>query len=201
MPAENGKTLRDYSASKTNPEGNPLMVSRLELAPLQVQPMAARAGPNQSPRSSNASTSTTSQITCQFGSVYKNDDEEWFISGGNVYCGDKNFFIQDKPISVAEDRELLVFIKVTSIKPNTDDDKEIILPGVLTAAAKPEWGAKVFTGDESYDSNTNFEGPNSLGTIIVPVGKLRVLDRVATIAAQCGSIFITQCGGVLTHSR
>lgn len=142
-------------------------------------------------------------VNCSFGSAYLDPESgDWYLQGGNMVCGDKNFFVSDKAVNASNDGEYLVFIKLNRIKANTDDDQEIILPGVSTTTGTPEWDTVVYTEDASYPSNTNFTGPTSDGTIIVPLGHMRIENEVVSFGSgSCGNIAVSQCAGVLSYSR
>lgn len=143
----------------------------------------------------------TVNTQCAFGEAFAVDGE-WFLRGGVVYCGDKNFVVPAQPVNATLDGEYLVSIKLAGIKANTDDDEEIILPGVKTSTGTPAWHNKVYSEGTNYDSNTNFTGPTSSGSIVVPIGRMVIEDDVVVLAfASCGNITVTQCAGILSHSR
>lgn len=141
--------------------------------------------------------------TCAFGSVYQDDEGDWYLRGGVIYCGDKNFYVEDKWIeNISIEGYSLAWIELKGIKPNVDDDESVILPGVKTSTGTPKWDRKVYNDGVSYDNNTNITGPTSTGTVIIPVGKLFVEDNVATLESHgCGNVFINQCVGTLSFTR
>ena len=139
---------------------------------------------------------------CAFGSVYQDDEGDWYLLGGTLFCGDKNFYVEDQFVNAQTDGEFLVSIKLSGIRANTDDDDEIILPGVKTSTGTPAWHNKVYSEGTSYDSNTNFAGPTSTGQIVVPIGRMTIANDAVSLAfASCGNITVTQCAGILSHSR
>jgi hypothetical protein len=95
-----------------------------------------------------------------------------------------------------------VYIQLTGVTPNTDDDDELMLPGVATATGTPTWQTLAYTGSENYPDTTNPATPAGTGTIIVPIGTLTVADGAASFApVNCGNIAVGQCGGTLSYSR
>jgi hypothetical protein len=140
---------------------------------------------------------------CAFGSVYQDDEGDWYLLGGVIYCGDKNFYVEDKWIeNIGVEGYSLVWIELKDIKPNVDEDESVILPGIKTCTGTPKWDRKVYNDGVSYDNNTNITGPTSTGTVIVPVGRLFVKDNVATLESHgCGNVFINQCVGTLSFTR
>ena len=143
----------------------------------------------------------TAATGCIFGQIVPvpdTDPQEYAIRGGVIYCGDKNFNVENYVINIAPDRERMVQIKITGIKPNMDDDEEVILPGIETAAGTPAWEEKSGT---VYDDNTN---PTiaATGTVIIPIGKLVIDDEVASLTnVGCGNVRVSQCAGILTVDR
>lgn len=139
---------------------------------------------------------------CAFGSAYQDDEGDWYLLGGTVYCGDKNFYVADQLVNSSLDGEYLVSIKLGGIKANTDDDNELILPGVKTSTGTPAWHNKAYSEGTNYDSNTNFPSPTGSGEVVVPIGRMVIEDGSVTLAlASCGNITVTQCAGILSHSR
>lgn len=144
---------------------------------------------------------------CRFGEVIDipEDDPGYTqaIRGGVFYCGDKNFNVPDKPILTSTPSDKLIYLKLLTVDPNTDDDDEIFLPGVkTTTATAPTWESLTFTGSEHYPDTTNPASPTGTGTLIVPIGRLIVADGSATLdAVDCGNITATHCAGTLAHTR
>ena len=152
----------------------------------------------------NATKSTTSSpgsSICQFGTITESG-EDTVILGGLMICGDQNFNVADKVLALGTDGAWLVEISLASIEPAVDDDEEIFLPGVITSTGTPAWALNAFTGTEDYTSNTDPADATSTGTIIIPIGILRIVSGVATLAPTgCGTIRVTQCAGILDHTR
>lgn len=140
---------------------------------------------------------------CPFGEIISWMEGEVAITGirgGVIYCGDKNFNVADWPVNLGEDGSWLVEISLTGIKCATDDDVELILPGVTTATGSPTWARKSGGGD--YTDNTNPAAPGDSGTVIVPIGVLTVEGGNATLApVSCGNVKVNQCAGILSISR
>ena len=63
-------------------------------------------------------------------------------------------------------------------------------------------GQQGLTEGTNYDDNTEPDVSDGLGTIYVPLGKLTIDDGVASFSAlTCGDITLTQCAGILGHTR
>ena len=142
-------------------------------------------------------------LGCSFGRAFKNTETgDWYLQGGNVYCGDKNFFVPDQLVNAGIDGEFLVYIELDRIEANTDDDEEIILPGIKTCLGTPDWENTPYSEGVSYPANTNFTSPTSKGKIIVPLGLMTIQDgSVSFGTGSCGAISIDQCAGVLSFTR
>lgn len=146
----------------------------------------------------------SSPSECPFGEIIDVDDGTYTkaIRGGAMLCGDKNFNVPFRGVGLAVDSWTLVKITLTGIEFASDDDDEIFLPGVITASGTPSWGTVSYTGSESYTSNTNPSDPTGTGTIVIPIGILKVTDGVATFEPTgCGTIRVSQCAGILSHTR
>ena len=148
--------------------------------------------------------STTSQTECTLGAIIDVDDATFTkaISGGVVYCGDKNFNVAWKGIDLTATSTTLVYLTLSGIDPATDDDEEIFLPGVITSSSTPAWGSTSYSGTESYPVNTNPTSPTGTGTIIIPIGILTIADGAASLdPVACGNVTVAHCAGILSHSR
>lgn len=142
--------------------------------------------------------------TCPFGEIIDVDDGTYTkaIRGGAMLCGDKNFNVPYLGIALGTDSWSLIQITLTGIDPASDDDDEIFLPGCITASGTPSWGTVTYTGSESHTSNTNPATPAGTGTIVIPIGVLKVVSGTATFTPTgCGTIRVSQCAGILDHSR
>ena len=154
--------------------------------------------------SSGTTTGSSTRSTCNFGSIKTNDADppEKVIIGGLLVCGDKNFAVDDYVIDTATDGEWLVQIKLSGITCASDDDNEIFLPGVTTSSGDPTWDLKVKEEGTDYDDNTNPTSPSGTGSIVVPIGILKITDEVPNLLnLGCGNITIGQCAGILNFSR
>lgn len=140
--------------------------------------------------------------SCSFGYVYQDDEGDWYLQGGYVYCGDKNFYVTDHLLNTTSNSSFLISIKLGGITANTDDDDAIILPGVKTSTSSPAWHSKSYTTGTNFDDNTNFTSPTSIGEIVVPIGKLVVADNTPSLDwSSCGNITVSQCAGILSFTR
>ena len=152
----------------------------------------------------NGQSGVSGDSICNFGSIKTNDADppEKVIIGGLLVCGDKNFAVDDYVIDTATDGEWLVQIKLSGITCASDDDNEIFLPGVTTSSGDPTWDLKVKEEGTDYDDNTNPTSPSGTGSIVVPLGILKITDEVPSLLnLGCGNITIGQCAGILNFSR
>lgn len=126
-----------------------------------------------------------------------------FINGGAMLCGDKNFYVEPFEVDTGGDGEWLVQILLGDIEFATDDDEEIFLPGgVESSDDTPSWDLKSYSSGTDYDDNTNPSDPSDTGSIVIPIGYLKVEDGVVTFRAEsCGHIGVGQCAGILFHTR
>jgi len=127
------------------------------------------------------------------------------IEGGVLIAGDKNFHIEPRDFTLIAHSTVayLLYLSV-KVKVNQDDDKEILLPGVetCTSTSTNVWSSIPWTSGTNYPDNVNPVKGTGLGTIIVPLGKLNVVDGVPNFEnAGCGNITITHCGGTLGFTR
>ena len=150
----------------------------------------------------------TDSSPCSFGGIVNNDDptNNRAILGGAITCGDQNFNVANYPFPVnangSQDGQWLIEISIDGITFNTDDDDSLILPNIETATGTPTWNKIAYTGSENYTSNTNPTTPTGTGTVVLPIGVLRVSGVSATLAnTGCGAFYVDQCAGVLSYSR
>jgi hypothetical protein len=145
------------------------------------------------------------ESTCPFGKIVTYADGEDTITailGGLFICGNKNFNVANREINLESDGSWLIKLTLSGVDPATDDDDEIFLSGVVTASGTPTWGAIEYTGSESYTPNTNPATPSGTGTLVIPIGILKVDDGDATLSPTgCGRIVAGQCAGILSYSR
>lgn len=150
---------------------------------------------------------------CPFGEIIAIDDETEFskgIRGGMIVCGDKNFNVPYLGLNTDPEHNTskLVQIILSGVACATDDDAEIFLPGVTTTTGTPEWDTSISYDPEatppaSYTDTTNPASPASpTGTIVIPIGILTIVSGVPRLApVSCGNIAISQCAGILSHTR
>jgi hypothetical protein len=147
----------------------------------------------------------SSPSECPFGEIIDipdTDPIEKGIRGGVVYCGDQNWNFDPQELNLSVDGTWLVYLEI-DVEVNRDDDEEIILPGIKTGT-KPtgDWSKITWSIGTDYPDNDPPDVNTGNGTIIIPLGKLKIEDDVATFnPAGCGNIIIGQCGGTLSHSR
>lgn len=156
-------------------------------------------------------------IACPFGEVITytaGEGEEAVqktgIRGGLVYCGNKNFNTPPKELDLETSGTWLIYLEV-ECEANRDDDHEIILPGIKTSSITDpsefwksvSWSAGSGETEETqYPDNDEPEVTDGIGKIMVPIGKLTIDGGKATLVkVACGNVTITQCGGVLSHTR
>lgn len=138
-------------------------------------------------------------VVCAFGSIIKKDAKT-YIKGGNIYCGDQNWLIEDKEIFLTTPLVALIFFDV-EIVANQDDDEEVLLPGIKTGT-KPDWDQVPYHDGEDYPENESPTPGTGAGNIILPVGKLTIVDKKATLEnTGCGGFSINQCAGSLSFVR
>lgn len=145
----------------------------------------------------------TPSLSCAFGgALYYPETDKWYLQGGSVSCGDKNFNVANKLVDTSVSGSFLVFLRLDKITANTDDNNELILPGIKTCEGTPEWDSKVYSEGASYPSNTNFTSPTSQGKIIIPLGVMIIEDgEVSFGSGACGGVFVDQCAGTLSFVR
>lgn len=123
------------------------------------------------------------------------------IRGGFISCGDQNWNMDPHAVNLSVSGTWLVYFEV-SVTVNTDDDHELLLPGVKTGTKPTTWSTRSWTTGTDYPANTTPTPADGHGKVILPIGKLTVADGAATIdPAGCGSFFITHCAGTLSFTR
>ena len=127
------------------------------------------------------------------------------IKGGLVFCGKKNFRVNPMEIDtnpLAEDKDDLVYLEVTGILFRLDDSGTMTLPGILTATGQPEWKTQAWTEEGDYPDNVNPEELGGPATVIIPIGRLKVVDGVPSLQSEgCGNVRVTQCAGEVSFAR
>lgn len=157
------------------------------------------------PQTTTRTGGASAAALCPFGQIisYKEDDEpKKGIRGGIVYCGESNIEVPNQELNLDSDGDWLIWIEVECIA-NRDDDEEIFLPGMTSATAPPtNWEKVTWSESASYPDNTSPTVATGAGTIIIPIGRLKIKDGVPSLAnTDCGHIRINQCAGILTHTR
>jgi hypothetical protein len=145
--------------------------------------------------------------TCPFGEVITytvGETTKTGIRGGFIQAGIKNFNVPNKEIENLEDDGVTLIYLEISVTANRDDANEILLPGLETSTETTpsgfwksvSWAAEPVT---QYPANTRPLLTTGVGKIIIPIGKLTILDGAATLeSVRCGNITINHCGGTLT---
>ena len=124
---------------------------------------------------------------CPFGEIITFEGDE-YIRGGVVYGGDSNWDVADYPINLAVDSDNLIWLEV-GITANTEDS--VLMPH-LESCDEPTWESGSVAG--GYPSNTAPNITTGVGTRIVPIGQLTVVDGVATLdPVGCGNITLGFC--------
>lgn len=140
-----------------------------------------------------------------FGEVFSqtiDGDTAKYIRGGMIYCGETNITVPAQEISNTADSDKLVYISITCIS-NRDDDNQIFLPGLESGTAPSgNWPTVEYTETAQYPDNVNPSLESGTGTIILPIGRLRILDgSIRLFAVGNGNFYVTQCGGNLNFNR
>ena len=152
---------------------------------------------------------STSSGTCFFGEVITypvGEETKTGIRGGTIACGDKNFNVPNKELNLESDGVTLIYLEI-AVTANTDDDGEILLPGIETSTETTPsgfWESTSWTAEPvtQYPDNVRPLVTTGVGKIIVPIGKLTIADGAATLdAVGCGNITVNHCGGTLTATR
>ena len=147
--------------------------------------------------------------TCFFGEVITypvGEETKTGIRGGTIACGDKNFNVPNKELNLESDGVTLIYLEI-DVTANTDDDGEILLPGIETSTETTPsgfWESTAWTAEPvtQYPNNVRPLVTTGVGKIIIPIGKLTIADGAATLeAVGCGNITINHCGGTLTATR
>jgi len=140
-----------------------------------------------------------------FGEVFTqtvDDETAKYIRGGLILCGESNITVPPQEISNTADSDKLVYISITCIS-NRDDDNQIFLPG-LESGTEPSgnWPTVTYSESAQYPDNTNPGLESGSGTIILPIGRLRIQDGVIKLfPIGSGNFVIGQCAGTLSFTR
>lgn len=124
---------------------------------------------------------------CPFGEIITFEGDR-YIRGGVVYGGDDNWNVADYLINLAADSDNLIWLEV-GITANTEDS--VLMPH-LESCDEPTWESGAVAG--GYPSNTAPNITTGVGTRIVPIGQLTVVDGAATLdPVGCGNITLGFC--------
>ena len=140
-----------------------------------------------------------------FGEIFSqtiDGDTAKYIRGGLIVCGESNITVPAQEISNTADSDKLVYISITCIS-NRDDDNQIFLPG-LESGTEPSgnWPTVTYSETAQYPDNTNPGLESGSGTIILPIGRLRILDgAIKLFPTGNGNFIIGQCAGTLSFTR
>lgn len=139
-------------------------------------------------------------VPCPLGELYTDTSVQPAVRklrGGVVIVGDKNFTVPGYNVNIASARTVSLYLQIP-LTVNTDDDGNILLPGVRTSS----WIPAVLEIAGAYPDNSNPSVPDGDGTIVIPLGELTVLNNNATfVATGCGGVVVDHCAGTLTYVR
>jgi len=163
-----------------------------------IREAIARLANRKHPQKKGGSSGGTA-TDCIFGQIVPvpdTDPQEYAMRGGIIHCGVNNWNIADETIDTSSDLDTLIWIAV-SCTVNTDDDGELLLPGIDTGTEPTVWSSGA-----SYPANTPPTVAAPTATVILPIGRLIVADGVASLTASgCGNFTITHCAGTVGYSR
>lgn len=143
--------------------------------------------PDPIPAGKSQTTAAAAAAPCPFGEIITVDGDK-YIRGGVLYGGDDNWNVADYLINLAADSDNLIWLEV-GITANTEDS--VLMPN-LESSTEPTWGSGAVAG--GYPSNTAPNITTGVGTRIVPIGQLTVVDGVATFdPVGCGNITLGFC--------
>jgi hypothetical protein len=145
---------------------------------------------------------------CPFGQIIPipaSDPPAMGIRGGVVHCGDQNWNLDAYPVDLTVAVDTLLWIEV-SCAVNTDDDGDLLLPGVETGTQPTSWS----TG-AGYPPNSAPTAAAPSATVILPIGRLIVTlpagspagtpGTATLLPAGCGNFTITHCAGTVGYVR
>lgn len=141
---------------------------------------------------------------CSFGAIFSvpnSSPVEQQITGGLVVCGDKNFNVDPYTVDNSTPGDYLIQIQLSGIVIPTDDDVEIILPGVSSASGTPTF--QMVSAASGYSDNVNPSTPGDDGTIYLPIGAVTIADSgtITFSPLGCGNFTVGQCAGILSYTR
>lgn len=136
-----------------------------------------------------------SSTPCPFGQLKSGK-----VLGGVIHCGDKNYDVDDFDFSSITSGSNILYISVTGVTPNRDDDEELLLPGVDTCSLGSITSSNWLTAS-SLPDNTSPD-VESDGTIILPIASYTKDGSGVTWSWYgCGNFTITHCAGTLSYYR
>jgi len=140
-----------------------------------------------------------------FGEIFSqtiDGDTAKYIRGGLILCGETNITVPAQEITNTADSDKLVYISITCVS-NRDDDNQIFLPGIKSGTPPTgTWPTVTYSESAQYPDNTPPVLTSGTGTIILPIGRLRILDGVIKLfAVGSGNFVIGQCAGSLSFTR
>jgi len=137
-----------------------------------------------------------SSLTGDFYRIYE-DTGTWYIQGGPVIAGDKNFNVPDYEITGST--EFLLYVDV-NVEANRTDDGDYFLPHIKTSADTSQ--AMQDDPGPDYPANTAPAVADGLGSIVLPVGRVAfVTGDPVFFPTGSGGFRIGQCAGTLSYSR
>lgn len=121
----------------------------------------------------------------------------WFIRGGAVIAGNKNFNVADLAIpSTNGDHLVQITVNVEAYR---DDDHTYFLSGIKTSSSSALSMTALLAAN--YADNADPAVLDGLGVIHLPVGSLRVVAGVPFFnPTGCGAFRVGQCGGSLNYA-
>lgn len=208
-PNSNIKEAEGYRGLGRNPNSNlgtapadrPLQRNTqiTEETPKPITPFAQKAETSDDIETSNA-------LYCPFGSIADvpgTSPVDKVILGGVVHCGETNYTVADYPIDIETALDTLLWHKV-DFNAATDDDEQVMLPGIALATGITEWASGAAYPDASLP--TSPAAPAA--SVIVPIGRLKVTipdgEEIGTAVfyrAACGNVTITHCPGSVGYTR
>lgn len=184
-------------AERSNPQKKQSVQSTFTSAPMQTRRSEAPLGRRQTRESVFVSSGGSSSGA--FCTLYQDVDLDWFITGGPVHAGIKNFSVPDFGVDVGTDDEWVVFISV-NVEAYRDDGEDYFLTGIKTSSDTTLVMEDSTAAD--YPNNTDPPVSTGLGVIKLPVGRIKVLSGVPSFnPTACGGFTVTQCGGSLSYRR
>ncbi len=133
-------------------------------------------------------------------------DSVHYLYGGIVYAGDKNYVVPDIDLTdfIDTNGEYIIYFQIP-VTANTDDDGEVLLPGIETSDWDPSGELLIIDVATGLPDNTTPVLPSGDGVVIVPLGFLTVTDYTTEEFTfnklGCGNISVQHCAGTLSFTR